>query len=356
MVGISLLTLVPGLFGGSATYADALLGALAAVGELEYEVFLPAIAPDCGKGLPARVVKAYPASTSVGGRLWAMTRTIISPHQVREELGVDGLDALHYPLTVMVPPVDDRPTVATVHDVLQVVYPGFFGKGELAYRRLLYGRLVRSSGLVIAPSEHSKELLVDGIGVPAERIRVIPHGVDHQRFSPGEVEREPFVFYPADFYPHKNHERLIEAFAGVRRERPDLRLLLAGRDLERFAAASGVEVRARVSSDALVGLYRTAAALVFPSLHETFGLPPLEAMACGCPVASSKAGSLPEVCGDAAVYFDPESSDEIAAAILDVLTRANELSALGLRRAAEFDWERSARSHDDVYRELAARR
>jgi glycosyltransferase involved in cell wall biosynthesis len=256
----------------------------------------------------------------------------------------------------MVPPVDDRPTVATVHDVLHVVYPGFFSKGEVAYRRLMYGRLVRSSGLVIAPSEHSKELLVDRIRVPPERIRVIPHGVDHRRFSPGEADRAPFVFYPADFYPHKNHERLIEAFAGVRQELPELRLLLAGRDLERFATAPGVEVRARASADELVGLYRTAAALVFPSLHETFGLPPLEAMACGCPVASSKAGSLPEVCGDAAVYFEPESSDEIAAAILDVLTRPGELSALGLQRAAEFDWERSARSHDAVYRELAGGR
>jgi glycosyltransferase involved in cell wall biosynthesis len=354
MVGISLLTLVPDVFGGSATYADALLGALAAVGELEYEVFLPAIAPGRGNGLPARVVDAYPASTSVGGRLWAMTRTTIAPHQVREELGLERLDALHYPLTVMVPPVDDRPTVATVHDVLHVVYPGFFSKGALAYRRLMYGRLVRSSGLVIAPSEHSKALLVDGVRVAAERIRVIPHGVDHQRFSPRAVERERFVFYPADFYPHKNHERLIEAFAGVRRERPNLRLLLTGRELDRFALAPGVEVRARVSADELVELYRTAAALVFPSLHETFGLPPLEAMACGCPVASSNAGSLPEVCGDAVVYFDPESTDEIAAAILDVLARAYELSARGLRQAASFDWERSARSHDAVYRELAA--
>jgi glycosyltransferase involved in cell wall biosynthesis len=354
MVGISLLTLVPGLFGGSATYADALLGALAAVGELEYEVFLPAIAPDRGNGLPARVVNAYPASTSVGGRLWAMTRTTVSPHRVREELGVDGLDALHYPLTVMVPPVDDRPTVATVHDVLHVVYPGFFSKGEVAYRRLMYGRLGRSSGLVIAPSEHSKELLVNHVRVSAERIRVIPHGVDHQRFSPGEVEREPFVFYPADFYPHKNHERLIEAFAGVRQERPELRLLLAGRDLERFATAPGVEVRARVSADELVGLYRTAAALVFPSLHETFGLPPLEAMACGCPVASSKAGSLPEVCGDAAVYFDPESTDEIAAAILDVLVDPDRLAAAGLARASHFRWDTAARAHEAVYRELVA--
>jgi glycosyltransferase involved in cell wall biosynthesis len=354
MVGISLLTLVPGVFGGSAVYSEALLQALSRVGELEYGVFVPTIAREAGDGLPTTVVGGYAASRTTPGRLAAMTRATLFPGTVRRELDPGRLQALHYPLTVMVPTVDQVPSVTTVHDVLHVVYPRFFTRTERAYRWLIYRRLANSSRLVIAPSEHSKELLTRKVGVRAERVRVIPHGVDHKRFSPDTQVREEFLFYPADYYPHKNHERLLQAFARVRRTRPDLRLVLAGRGLERLPDAPAVEIRSRVTPDDLVDLYHRSSALVFPSLHETFGLPPLEAMACGCPVASSNAGSLPEVCGDAARYFDPTSVDEMAASIVDVLATQAELGAQGLERAAQFDWDRSARSHDAVYRELLA--
>jgi len=104
-----------------------------------------------------------------------------------------------------------------------------------------------------------------------------------------------------------------------------------------------------VPTSELVSLYRRAAALVFPSLYEGFGLPPLEALACGCPVASSDAGSLPEVLGDAAVLFDPGDASAISAGVAEALERADELSALGPPRAAAFTWEATARAHDEVY-------
>jgi glycosyltransferase involved in cell wall biosynthesis len=113
-----------------------------------------------------------------------------------------------------------------------------------------------------------------------------------------------------------------------------------------------VSVRGLVSHEELVGLYRTASALVFPSLYEGFGTPPLEAMACGCPVACSSAGSLPEVVGDAARLFDATSSEEMAAAVLDVLDRPEEWAERGLARAAAFTWGQAAAGHDAVYREL----
>jgi glycosyltransferase involved in cell wall biosynthesis len=104
-----------------------------------------------------------------------------------------------------------------------------------------------------------------------------------------------------------------------------------------------------VTPDELVSLYRRASALVFPSLYEGFGLPPVEAMACGCPVAASNAGSLPEVVGDAAVLFDPHDPEAIAAGIEEALGRSDELRPLGLERAAGFTWDATARAHDRVY-------
>jgi glycosyltransferase involved in cell wall biosynthesis len=110
-----------------------------------------------------------------------------------------------------------------------------------------------------------------------------------------------------------------------------------------------VEARGGVPTDELVSLYRRAAAVVFPSLYEGFGLPPLEALACGCPVAASRAGSLPEVLGDAAVLFDPEDPSSITAGVVEALDRAEELRRLGPERAAAFTWEATAHAHDAVY-------
>jgi glycosyltransferase involved in cell wall biosynthesis len=116
----------------------------------------------------------------------------------------------------------------------------------------------------------------------------------------------------------------------------------------------GVRSLGRVPREELVSLYRTAAALVFPSLYEGFGQPPLEAMACGCPVACSNAASLPEVVGEAAALFDPTSVEEMVAAVETVLEDPEPWRARGLERAKEFTWEKTAAAHDDVYAELAA--
>jgi glycosyltransferase involved in cell wall biosynthesis len=354
VVGISLLTLVPGVVGGSETYARELTRALARVGELEYRAFVPTIAADAADGLPATTVTAYPARRSMPGRLAAMTRAAVTPGAIRRQLELDTLDAIHFPLTVMLPRVDRPRAAATILDVQHELHPEFFSRAERAYRRLAYGWTVRRSAIVIAISEHVKETLVDRLGAAPERVRVIYLGIDHDRFRPGPEQREPFLLYPANRWPHKNHERLLEAFSRLRRDRPELRLVLTGSGHEDVPVPPGVDVRGRVNGAELVALYQTASALVFPSLYEGFGQPPLEAMACGCPVAVARAGALPEVCGDAARYFDPTSSEDMAAAIVDVLAGPGELVSRGLRRAAEFTWDRCARLHDDVYRELGS--
>jgi glycosyltransferase involved in cell wall biosynthesis len=180
---------------------------------------------------------------------------------------------------------------------------------------------------------------------------VVYSGVDHSLFSPGADSRDPFLFYPARAWAHKNHARLFEAFALLRRKRPELRLILTGGG-DHGALPDGVEARGFVTAETLRDLYRTAGVLVFPSLYEGFGQPPLEAMACGCPVACSNAAALPEIVGDAARLFDPRSPEAIAEAVEDVLDAPAPWVARGLERAAHFSWEATARGTDAVYAEL----
>ena len=352
MVGVSLLTLVPGVLGGSETYSRELVRALARVGRHEYVVFVPAIAPDAADGLPAKTVSSYRAGRTTGRRLAAIVSGSLRPGPLRRELQPERLQALHFPLTLMIPRIDRPAAATTVLDLQHELFPRFFSVAELAFRRVFYRSAIRRSRLVIAISEHVKQSLVERLGLEPDRVRVARLGVDHQRFSPGTVARQPFVLYPANAWPHKNHRRLFEAFALVRAERPELRLVLTGAGHEKLRLLEGVESRGRVSADELVELYRTASALVFPSLYEGFGQPPLEAMACGCPVAASRAGALPEVCGDAARLFDPTDVEEIAAATLAAL--AGKLVPRGIERARLFSWDDCARQHDDVYEELAS--
>ena len=396
VVGISLLTLVPGISGGSETYARELCRALTRVGELEYRVFVPEIAPDAGDGLPTEVVREYRASRSMPGRIAAMSLAAARPGPLRRALRVDELTAIHFPLSVMLPPVSRPPAATSVLDLQHEHHPEFFGRAELAYRKVVYGWTIRRSHIVIAISEHARQTLLERYDLPPDRVRTIHLGIDHTRFRPGvsgvsgsepqtpgdrgagnpeplgqagrsnerrsEVQQDsvsgsepqsstgPFLLYPARAWPHKNHARLFEAFALLRRERPELRLVLTNYD---DPTPDGVESLGRVSQDELAELYRGAAALVFPSLYEGFGQPPLEAMACGCPVACSNVASLPEVVDAAARLFDPTSAEEIAAAVEDVLREREPWIQAGLARAASFTWDACARAHDAVYRELA---
>jgi glycosyltransferase involved in cell wall biosynthesis len=352
VIGISLLTLVPRISGGSETYVRALVRALARVGELEYRVFLPSIAPDAGDGLESRVASSYRASRTMPGRIAAMSRAAAFPGKLKRELEIERLEAIHFPLSVMLPPLRRPPAATSVLDIQHEIYPNFFSRAELAYRKLVYGWTVKRSQIVITISEYAKQALVERLGLEPEAVRVIYLAVDHELFRPGTEQREPFLFYPANRWPHKNHERLFEAFALLRRERPELRLVLTGFGHERGELPEGVQALGHVPLDELASLYRRASCLVFPSLYEGFGQPPLEALASGCPVAVSRVASLPEVCGDAARYFDPAEPEDIAAAVIDALDHPDELREKGIEQARAFTWDRCAREHERVYREL----
>jgi glycosyltransferase involved in cell wall biosynthesis len=335
-----MLTLSPGRMGGTETYARGLTAALRRVGTEDYLVALPDVARDVASGLPTVGV----AGRGDSGRV----RTLMSAAKGADTLGQARV--VHYPFTVPLPRVH-VPRVITLHDVLHRDHPSLVSRATRGFRLVAYDRAARASERVIVPSAFVRDRAVAILGLDPERVRVVPHGVDHRSFRPGPEARQPFVLYPARRWPHKNHQRLFEAFAEVQRKRPDFELILTG-DLSGSALPPGIRTLGRVSLEELSRLYRTASATVFPSIYEGFGAPVLEAMASGCPVAAADAGALPEVAGDAAVLFDPCNPAEIAQAILRAIDESDALASAGVSRAARFTWEASALGHEAVYQEL----
>ncbi len=225
-VGLSLLTLVPGISGGSETYVRELARALARVGTHEYVALVPPLAPDAGGGLPTVVAERYPSSTTTIGRLRAMGGATLRPSGLRSLLG--EVDVVHYPLTVPVPR-PAGPHVITLLDVQHLDLPELFPRGERLFRKLAYDRASRRATEVIVISEFVRERVIERLRLDPEHVHAVWLGVDHERFTPApDVPREPLLLYPARPWPHKNHARLLEAFAEIRRRRPELRLLLTG--------------------------------------------------------------------------------------------------------------------------------
>jgi glycosyltransferase involved in cell wall biosynthesis len=325
--------------------------ALGAVGTLDYVVFVQGSERALGNGVPAvDVPEPAPAGRSPA-RLASYAVTSFRSRRARSR--AETLDVLHYALTNPLPRAD-APTVVTLHDSQHRATPDAAGPARRSFRRKEHDDAVHAAEAVVVPSEYVRERVGELLGLGSERVHVIPPGINGTLFHPGREEREPFLLYPARTWPHKNHARLFEAFAILRKDRPKLRLVLAGEGLDRLGPLpDGVERWGVVAPTELASLYRRAACLVYPSLYEGFALPPLEAMACGCPVAASDAAAIPELCGDAAALFDPLEPESIADAILETDERREELRELGLERAATFTWEEAARRHEDVYRSLA---
>jgi glycosyltransferase involved in cell wall biosynthesis len=345
VIAISAVTLVPGVVGGSETYVRELLRGLARVGTTTYRVLLPSAARGAGDGLPTVVVERHR-----GNRVLAMARTAADPRYSRL---FEGMQVVHYPLTVPIPRTK-LPTVVTLHDVQHLDLPDMFSRTERTYRALTYDRSAKAADRVLVVSDFVKERAVERLGLDPGRVVVTPLGVDLEQFRPGNDKRGRFLLYPAKPWPHKNHGTLFEAFALLRKKHRKLRLVLTGGG-EYEALPDGVEARGHVPRAEVADLMRHAGALVFPSLYEGFGLPPLEAMASGCPVACSDRASLPEVVGDAARLFDPADPKAIAAALEEVLDDPKPWVARGLDRVRAFDWDRTARLTEHAYFELSTR-
>jgi glycosyltransferase involved in cell wall biosynthesis len=374
-VAFSLLTLVPGKLGGTEAAVRGLLNEYARGNGPERTIVLATRQVQASYGhlasttLEFRRATAYRSGERDPARLAAMTAARLFPRAAERSVP-DDVDVVHFPLTVPIPRTR-KPRVVTLFDVQHHDMPGFFSPLERRFRRWAYDGSARDAAVVVTATAFARDRIVEAVGVDPERVEVIPSGIDVARFSPEpgpDDERlaaeldlpEEFAVYPANLWPHKNHTRLLEALAAV----PEpMQLVLSGQAYGRGAQVAaqaerlGVSHRVRhlgyLPPDAVPLLYRRARLMIFPSLYEGFGAPPLEAMAAGCPVVASCHPAVAETCGDAALLFDPEDTPAIAAAWLqgahDTELRAR-LVVAGSRRVQDFTWRQAAALHVRGYR------
>jgi glycosyltransferase involved in cell wall biosynthesis len=287
------------------------------------------------------------------------------PRKLRQ-LGADLYHSPHYVLPLLC----SKPAVVTIHDCIHLLFPEYLpNRFAKRYAWFMMRNAVRRSELILTVSEASRrDILSFYPEADPERLHVVPNAIDEAILEdPGEAETERvreryqirgrFVLYAGNIKPHKNLARLITAF-GLLKQRgghEDVKLLIIGDEVNRYGSlrrsveAVGVRQDVRffgfVPDHTLGALYRLASVFAFPSLYEGFGLPPLEAMACGTPVVTTTGGSLPEVAGDAATLIDPGDEDALAAAIAKLATdpaARQDAAARGLARAATFTWKRCA--------------
>ena len=355
---------------GSRTYLIHLLLNLAKIDrENEYLVYGPS-AEEMGALLAEAgdrfVYRPLHAGSSAGRLLLAFPRAAAR----------DRLDLLYH--QYISPPFARRRTAVTIHDVLFETMPQYFPRWFVARSRLLVRRSARRAAAVFTDSRFSRDALVARYGLDPARVHFAHLGVDHERFRPlsadalpPEIEafrrHAPFLLFVGRLDPRKNLPGLIEALA-LRKQRKRLRerLLVAGQPdyrhasvfeaIERHGLREHVVFLGPVEDRLLPALYNAAEAFVYPSFGEGFGLPVVEAMACGVPVVTTDAGSLAEVAGDAAERVDPHSAESIEAGIERVVNDPalrRDLRARGLERAQRFRWDRCAAVVYEAWRQVA---
>jgi glycosyltransferase involved in cell wall biosynthesis len=320
-----------------------------------------------GKGFAAA------ATRTAGDLLWthACLPALVWKH---------GADLLHSPAFVA-PIVASCPVVITIHDVTYLLYPSHFANWWTTYLKIVMPPAVRSAAAIICGSENSKRDIAKAYGIAFDRVRVVPYGVDHERFHPRATLdqqwaqalgiRDGYVLHVGTFFYRKNIPTLLRAVALLRDKGKwgERQVVLAGSQNlslkgtpEVFATIRELDLSGyvvltdHIPSEYVPGLYAHASMLVMPSLYEGFGFPVLEAMAVGTPVVCSDTSSLPEVAGDAAILFSPHDQDALANAIEKVMQNpslAEQLRRKGFVQARQFTWQRTAEQTIAIYREVA---
>ena len=322
-------------------------------------------------------------SEPLGENVWAvaepappysMTEQFRIPFSLRRER-IDLFHTPHYVLPLLTP----CRSVVTIHDSIHLMFPQYLpNRLAYGYARASFWVATHRSSRILTVSEASKRDILRFFQVPSDKVTVIPNAID-ERFGVVPTDEEVvrvreryqlsdrFVLYAGNVKPHKNLERLIDAFFILRQEGfGNLQLLIIGSEISKYATLrlavhryhlhKHVHFLGFVPNETLAVLYRLADAFAFPSVYEGFGLPPLEAMASGTPVLTSNLSSLPEVVGDAAVLVNPYEPRAIAdglGRLLTDVTLRQDLHGRGVARARQFSWERSVSRSRDIYNEVA---
>lgn len=347
-IGVNALYLIPGGVGGTEIYLRELLKALAACDQTnQYYVFTNM---ETEAGL-------VPQQSNFHYRPQAI-HAQFRPGRILWEQIVLPLEASRFHLDVMFNPGFTAPLAAlcrlvtTFHDLQHKRHPQYFRRFDLPFWRFMLWAAAHRSQKIIAVSEATRADLLHYYRIPVARVSVVHHGVDPGFFVLDRTRTEPYLLCVSTLHPHKNLERLVRAFA--RKNRPE-RLVLAG--MRGFQAAAiealiqslslkdRVEITGWLAREDLLRLYERTKAFVYPSTFEGFGMPVLEALAAGIPVACSNIAPIKEVAGDAALFFDPLDEEAIASAVDQILNdqplRAK-LAQAGPARARPFTWARTA--------------
>jgi glycosyltransferase involved in cell wall biosynthesis len=303
-----------------------------------------------------------------------ITNLPISPFALQQQWRVpwalrDLKATLYHSPYYLMPYRSGVPTVLSAYDVIPLIYPQYYTAAQRLIFRLAHTLAVKTARLTVAISEATRTDLIQRLGARPDRILVTPLAAD-PCFAPQSTAAiqavrekyhlpERYVLYVGSNKPHKNLARLVAAFSSVQRPTSNVQLVIAGSWDERYPEAKQlaegndrIRFLGPISDADLPALYSSALAFVFVSEYEGFGLPPLEAMACGTPVIASNTSSLPEVVGDAGLLVDPHDVGAIAAALARIMDDAvlqADLKQRSLARAAQFSWEQTARLTLDVY-------
>jgi len=341
---VALPNYVQGKLGGTQTFVDSLLPRLVAHPGLELSILIPR-GQKYGALDIEQVLEFFPRVPKRFGPIMG----IISTGRSTFRSYLQDFDLVYFPLqsASRVHRVT-IPSLVTIHDVQHLDLPNLFSVLEKFYRKIFYDMQAKKFSHVVTDSYFSMNAIIQHLKIERSQISCIHigtenHGVDES------VSRQDFLIYPARSWKHKNHEALFDAFRLAINRGATSRLCLTGEPPEIPSDLRGkVQNLGRVTSGELVQLYRTARGLIFPSLYEGFGLPPIEAMSTGCPTYVSAIGSLPEVCGDASYYFNPESIDDICSAILASENPNLRLIEKGVYRAAELNWDKTAHEYSQL--------
>lgn len=280
---------------------------------------------------------------------------------LNEESG--GSDVFFFPNINFIS-MERTPYVLTVHDMSWHLFPEFFTtKDQLAFKMNQPEQTINNSRSIICPSVSTRTDLLNYSKQSEDKIQVVPHGIDHTIFTHRSTPQDhgikskyalnrPYLLFLGTLEPRKNLIALLDAVESLQKDHPELMLVMAGgtgwrsEDVKkRLAQNKNVVYLEYVPSEHRPALYRQATAFIFPSIYEGFGLPVLEAMACGTPVITSNTSSLPEIAGDAAVLIDPFNSTDITMAIRQILEDpelAKTLKQLGIKQAMNFTWQKAA--------------